>query len=44
MSEDEVEISLLDVQNKKKIKVTIDREEAKYTSIESERALEVQHD
>ena len=44
VSEDEVEISLLDVQNKKKIKVTIDREEAKYTSIESERALEVQHD
>ena len=44
ISEDEVEVSLLDIQNKKRIKVTIDREDAKYTSIESEKTLEVQHD
>lgn len=44
VSEDEVEISLLDIQNKKRIDVTIDREEGKYTSIEAEKTLEVRHD
>ena len=39
--DDTVTISLLDVQNKKKISVAIDREENKYSSIEGERAKEV---
>lgn len=39
--EDSVTISLLDVQNKKKISVSIDREEKKYSTIEGERAKEV---
>lgn len=39
--EDAVTISLLDVQNKKKISVAIDREENKYSTIEGERAKEV---
>ena len=39
--DDAVTISLLDVQNKKKISVTIDREENKYSAIEGERAKEV---
>lgn len=39
--DDPVTISLLDVQNKKKISATIDREENKYSSIEEERAKEV---
>lgn len=36
-----VNVALLDVQNKKKISVVIDREESKYSSIDSERAKEV---
>ena len=39
--DDIVTVSLLDVQNKKKISVTIDREENKYSAIEGERAKEV---
>ena len=39
--DDTVNIALLDVQNKKKISVVIDREENKYSSIDSERAKEV---
>lgn len=39
--DDTVTVSLLDVQNKKKISVAIDREENKYSSIEAERAKEV---
>lgn len=39
--DDNVTISLLDVQNKKKISVTIDREENKYSAIEGERAKEI---
>ena len=39
--EDSVTISLLDVQNKKKISVSMDREEKKYSTIEGERAKEV---
>lgn len=39
--DDTVTVSLLDVQNKKKISVTIDREENKYSAIEGERAKEV---
>ncbi len=39
--EDTVTISLLDVQNKKKISVAIDREENKYSAIEGERAKEI---
>ena len=38
---DIVTISLMDVQNKKKISVTIDREESKYSSIEGEKVKEV---
>lgn len=38
---DTVTVSLLDVQNKKKISVAIDREENKYSSIDGERAKEV---
>lgn len=37
---DTVTVSLLDVQNKKKISVAIDREENKYSAIEGERAKE----
>ncbi len=33
--EDEVEVSLLDVQNKREIKVKVDREDNRYTTIES---------
>lgn len=40
-NEDSVEIGLMDVQNKKTIMVTIDREDQKYSTIESERAREV---
>ena len=39
--DDTITISLLDVQNKKKVSVTIDREENKYSTIEGERAKEV---
>ena len=39
--DDTVTISLLDVQNKKKISVAIDREENKYSAIEGEQAKEV---
>lgn len=39
--DDTVTVSLLDVQNKKKIAVAIDREENKYSSIDGERAKEV---
>ena len=39
--DDTVNIALLDIQNKKKISVVIDREENKYSSIDSERAKEV---
>jgi len=39
--DDTVNVALLDVQNKKKITVVIDREENKYSSIDSERAKEV---
>ena len=39
--DDTVTVSLLDVQNKKKISVAIDREENKYSSIDGERAKEV---
>ena len=38
---DTVELGLMDVQNKKTIMITIDREDHKYSSIESERAREV---
>lgn len=42
LDEDEtVTVSLLDVQNKKKISVAIDREENKYSAIDGERAKEV---
>ena len=41
INEDSVTVSLLDVQNKKKISVVIDREENKYSSIDGERAKEV---
>ncbi len=39
--DDTVTVSLLDVQNKKKISVAIDREENKYSAIEGEQAKEV---
>lgn len=39
--DDTITISLLDVQNKKKIAVSIDREENKYSAIDGERAKEV---
>ncbi len=39
--EESLEIGLMDVQNKKTIMVTIDREDNKYSSIESERVREV---
>lgn len=39
--EDSVEIGLMDVQNKKTIMITIDREDGKYSSINNERAKEV---
>lgn len=39
--DDTVNIALLDVQNKKKLSITIDREERKYSSIDSERVKEV---
>lgn len=39
--DDAVTISLLDVQNKKKITVSIDREENKYSTIDSEKTKEV---
>lgn len=39
--DDTVTISLLDVQNKKKISVSVDREEHKYSAIDSERTKEV---
>lgn len=39
--EDSVELGLMDVQNKKTIIITIDREDEKYSSIDSERAREV---
>ena len=38
---DSVEIGLMDVQNKKTILVDIDREDNKYSSIDSERIREV---
>lgn len=41
IDEDTVEIGLMDVQNKKTIMVTIDREDSKYSSIDSERTREV---
>lgn len=39
--DDTVTVSLLDVQNKKKISVAIDREENRYSAIEAEQAKEV---
>lgn len=39
--EDSVEIGLMDVQNKRTIMVDVDREDQKYSSIDSERAREV---
>lgn len=39
--DDTITISLLDIQNKKKISVTIDREEKRYSAIEGEKAKEV---
>ena len=39
--DDAVTVSLLDVQNKKKISVAIDREEHKYSTIDGERTKEV---
>jgi len=39
--DDDVKVSLMDVQNKKKITVTIDREDKKYTVIESSKEKEV---
>lgn len=39
--EDTVELGLMDVQNKKTIMITIDREDGKYSSIDSERVREV---
>lgn len=39
--DDTITISLLDIQNKKKISVTIDREEKRYSAIEGENAKEV---
>lgn len=39
--DDTVTVSLLDIQNKKKISVVIDREEHKYSAIDCERAKEV---
>lgn len=41
VEEDSAEISLMDVQNKKRISVTIDREDKKYTTIHSFRTEEV---
>lgn len=41
IDDDTVTVSLLDIQNKKKISVSIDREENKYSSIDGERAKEV---
>lgn len=41
LDDDTVTVSLLDVQNKKKISVAIDRDERKYSSIDGERAKEV---
>ena len=38
--EDTVELGLTDVQNKRTIMITIDREDNKYSSIDSERARE----
>lgn len=38
---DSIEIGLMDVQNKKTILVSIDREDNKYSSIDGERAREV---
>ena len=35
VDEDVVTVNLLDIQNKKRIDVTIDREDKKYTSIKS---------
>ena len=40
-NEDTVEIGLMDVQNKRTIMVTVDREDNKYSSIDSERTKEV---
>ena len=39
--QDAIEIGLMDVQNKRTIMVSVDREERKYSSIESERVREV---
>jgi hypothetical protein len=39
--EDSVELGLMDVQNKRTIMITIDREDNKYSSIDSERTREV---
>ena len=39
--DDSVNVALLDIQNKKKISVVIDREENKYSSIDIEKAKEV---
>ena len=39
--EDSLELGLMDVQNKKTIMITIDREDNKYSSIDSERTREV---
>ena len=41
VDEDTVELGLMDVQNKKTIMITIDREDQKYSAIDSERAREV---
>ena len=39
--EDTVEVGLLDVQNKRTVMVSVDREDKKYSRIESERGQEV---
>ena len=39
--EDSVELGLMDVQNKRTIMIDVDREDHKYSSIESERSREV---
>ena len=39
--EDTVEVGLLDVQNKRTVMVSVDREDKKYSGIDSERGQEV---
>ena len=40
-NEDTVDVGLLDVQNKRTVMVSVDREDKKYSGIESERGQEV---